>query len=60
MRASRLGDAFAYSAAMGALEGRWLQALVLLQDMCFGKSFELLTPDMWDPATLHVHTSGCS
>ena len=37
MRRSRLGDAFAYSAAMGALEGRWREAFCLLADMCFGR-----------------------
>ena len=33
MRISRLGDAYAYSAAIGALEGRWQKALALMAHM---------------------------
>ncbi|CAK9005509.1 unnamed protein product [Durusdinium trenchii] len=34
MASGRLGDAFAYSAAIGALQGRWRHALVLFEEMC--------------------------
>ena len=33
MASGRLGDAFAYSAAIGALQGRWRHALVLFEEM---------------------------